>query len=224
MVSVEQLLLFPLFSSLQAIDVRPFLPHFKERKFRRGQILFVEGELGSNVYFILSGQIKLSNTLPDGEEQILDWCGPYESIAESVLLEASSYPATAEVVQEANLLVLDNSEIPGILSEQPKLALALIRMLSKRLRLTQEFVRVLTSRSTAGILAALLLRLARPATTPGQPIYVDASLTHKDLANMIGTSRECVNRAINSWKRSGILSIHDDRLEILKPHELADWP
>lgn len=215
---------FSLFSSLKSDDLSPLLPHFKERRYRRGQILFVEGEIGSSVYFVLSGQVKLSKTTPDGEEQILDWCGPNDSFAEVLLLESGSYPATAEVLQDSILLVLHNDVMPKILAENPALSLALIRTLSRRLRLAQEFIRILTSRSTAGILAALLLRLARPAQTPGHPIFVDASLTHRDLASMIGTSRECVNRSINSWKRSGILNLVDDRLEILKPHELADWP
>jgi len=223
-IPTQELQRFSLLSSLSSDDLAPLLPHLKERHYRKGQILFVEGELGSNVYFILSGQIKLSKTLPDGEEQILDWCGPNDSIAEEVLLEPGPYPATAEAVQESTLLVLANKSMPEILKDHPAIALALIRTLTKRLRLTQEFVRLLTSRSTAGILASLLLRLARPGTAPGDPIYVDATLTHRDLASMIGTSRECVNRAINSWKRSGILSTREDRLEILKPYELADWP
>lgn len=224
MLNAQSLAQFPLFASLLPADIEPLLPHLKERRFRRGQVLFVEGELGAQVYFIISGQVKLGNVLPDGEEQISDWCGPGDSIGEFVLLEPSPYPATAEVVQESTMLVLHNGDMPHILATYPQLALSLIRVLSKRLRFTQEFVRILTSRSTAGILAALLLRLARPATRQGQPIYVDGGLTHRDLAAMIGTSRECVNRSLNNWKRAGIIAAREDKIEILKPHELADWP
>lgn len=220
----EKLLRFSLFSSLSTNDVAPLLPHLIERHYRRGQLLFVEGEIGSSVYFVLSGQIKLSKSTPEGQEQIFDWCGPYDCFAEGLLLEAGSYPATAEVLQDSVLLVLHNEVMPQILESNPVLSVALIRTLSRRLRLAQEFIRVLTNRSTAGILAALFLRLAQPAVNPGQPIFVDASLTHRDLASMIGTSREYVNRSINNWKRSGILKLVDDRLEILKPHELSDWP
>lgn len=224
MLSPEQILRFSLFSSLKPNDVAPLLPHLVERRYRRGQLLFVEGEIGSSVYFVLSGQVKLSKSTPEGEEQILDWCGPYDCFAEVLLLEAGSYPATAEVLQDSILLVLHNEVMPQILESNPVLSIALIRTLNRRLRLAQEFIRILTNRSTAGILAALFLRLARPALSPGQPIFVDASLTHRDLASMIGTSRECVNRSINNWKRSGIIKLVDDRLEIIKPHELADWP
>jgi len=220
----EDLLRFSLFSSLSSDDVAPLLPHLVERRYRRGQLLFVEGEIGSFVYFVISGQVKLSKSTLTGEKQILDWCGPYDCFAEVLLLESGSYPATAEVVKDSTLLVLNNEIMPQIINANPALSIALIRTLSRRLRLSQEFIRILTNRSTAGILAALILRLARPATTPGQPIFVDAFLTHRDLASMIGTSRECVNRAINSWRRSGILKLVDDRLEIIKPHELAEWP
>ncbi|MFZ3371905.1 MAG: Crp/Fnr family transcriptional regulator, partial [Desulfitobacteriaceae bacterium] len=182
-----QLARFTIFSSIGPEDLLPLAPHLKERRYRRGQILFVEGELGSNVFFVISGLVKLSNNTPDGEEQILDWCGPYDSFAEILLLETGSYPATAEVVQESTVLVLDNGAMSTIVENHPKLALALIRTLSKKLRMSQEFIRILTTRSTTGILAALLLRLARPACTPSQPIYVDATLTNRDLANMIGT-------------------------------------
>lgn len=215
---------FPLFSNLSDEDLKPLLSQFKPRHFRKGQILFVEGEIGSHVYFVLSGQIKMSKTLPDGNEQILDWCGPYDSFAEILLIEDGPYPATAEAIQESQVLVLSNQRIPELLVKHPELGIALVRTLSKRLRLNQEFIRILTSRSTAGILAALLLRLARPAPNPGEWIYVDGTLTNKDLASMIGTSRELVNRSINNWKRQGIVRLHEGRLEILKPQELADWP
>ena len=224
MLKPEDLLRFALFSSLTTDDVTPLLPHLNERHYRRGQLLFVEGEIGSSVYFVLSGQVKLSKSTPEGVEQILDWCGPYDCFAEVLLLEAGSYPATAEVLQDSTLLVLHNEVMPRLLEASPALSMALIRTLSRRLRLAQEFIRILTNRSTAGILAALFLRLAKPASNPGQPIFIDASFTHRDLASMIGTSRECVNRAINGWKKSGILRLVDDRLEIIKPYELAEWP
>jgi len=222
--TAEDLLRFSLFSSLSPDDVVPLLPHLAERHYRRGQLLFVEGEIGSSVYFVLSGQVKLSKSTLTGEKQIIDWCGPYECFAEVLLLESGSYPATAEVLKDSTLLVLNNELMPQILEANPALSVALIRTLSRRLRLAQEFIRILTNRSTTGTLAALFLRLAQPATTPGRPIFVDASLTHRDLASMIGTSRECVNRAINGWKRSGIIQLVDNRLEIIKPYELAEWP
>ncbi|MDQ7096050.1 Crp/Fnr family transcriptional regulator [Desulfosporosinus sp. PR] len=224
MLTSEELLRFSLFSSLSANDITPLLPHFQERRYRKGQLLFVEGEIGSCVYFVHSGQVKLSKSTPEGDEQILDWYGPYDSFAEILLLEDGPYPATAEVLQDSTLFVLHNKIMPQILEMSPSLSLALIRTLSRRLRLAQEFIRILTNRSTTGILAALFLRLAQPAASPGDPIYIDASLTHRDLANMIGTSRECVNRAINGWKKAGIIKLTDNRLEILKPYELADWP
>lgn len=224
MLNPVELLRFSLFSSLSTDDVFPLLPYLQEHRYRRGQILFVEGEIGSSVYFVLSGQVKLSKSTLEGTQQILDWCGPNDCFAEVLLFEAGSYQTTAEVLQDSTLLVLHNEVMPRLLEANPALSMALMRTLSRRLRLAQEFIRVLTNRSTSGVLAALFLRLAQPAANPGQPIFVDASLTHRDLASMIGTSRECVNRAINSWKKSGILKLVDDRLEIIKPHDLADWP
>lgn len=224
MLNSEDLSRFSLFSSLSSQDIAPLFPYLIERRYRRGQILFVEGEIGSSVYFVLTGQVKLSRSTQTGEKQIIDWCGPYECFAEVLLLESGSYAATAEVIKDSTLLVLNNEIMPRLLEANPALSVALIRTLSRRLRLAQEFIRILTNRSTTGILAALLLRLAQPAVTTGKPIFVDASMTHKDLASMIGTSRECVNRAINGWKRAGILKLVDGRLEIIKPHELADWP
>lgn len=224
MIDSQELKQFSLFSTLTDEDLNAMLSHFRLRRYRKGQILFMEGEIGSHVFFVLSGQIKLSKTLPDGNEQILDWCGPYDSLAEILLIESGPYPATAEALQESQILVLSNQGIPELLVNHPQLGIALVRTLNKRLRLNQEFIRILTSRSTAGMLASLLLRLARPASHLGKHIYVDGTITHKDLASMIGTSRELVNRSINNWKRLGILQLHEGRLEILKPQELADWP
>ncbi len=224
MIDPQTLRKFYLFTSLTDEELLPILPQFNIRKYRKGQIIFMEGEIGSQVYFILEGQIKLSKSLPNGDEQILDWCSPYDSLAEILLVEAGSYPSTAETVKESTLLVLGNQGMAEILENNPSLAVALIRKLNMRLRMNQEFIRILTSRSSAGCLAMLLLRLAKPALTPGEPIYFDAILTNKDLASMIGSSRELVNRTLNQWKKSGIIRQNDDRVEILRPHELADWP
>lgn len=91
MLNTEDLLRFSLFSSLSSDDVAPLLPHLIERRYRRGQLLFVEGEIGSSVYFVLTGQVKLSKSTLSGEKQILDWCGPYDCFAEIMLLEVGSY-------------------------------------------------------------------------------------------------------------------------------------
>ena len=131
MLKPEELLRFSLFSSLTSENVAPLLPHLEERQYRRGQLLFVEGEIGSSVYFVLSGQVKLSKSSPAGEEQILDWCGPYDCFAEVLLLESGSYPATAEVLQDSTLLVLHNAVMPCILEANPALAVALIRTLNR---------------------------------------------------------------------------------------------
>lgn len=224
MLDPQTLRQFTLFSSLADEDLIALLPQFKTRKYRKGQILFIEGEIGGLVYFVLEGQVKLSKTLPDGNEQILDWCGPNDSLAEILLVEPGSYPATAEAIKESTLLVFSNQGMVEILEKHPRLAVTLIRILNMRLRMNQEFIRVLTSRSTAGILATLLLRLAKPADSPGQPIYFDATLTNRDLASMIGTSRELVNRTLNQWKKLRIICQNEDRMEILRPQELADWP
>lgn len=224
MLNSEDLLRFPLFSSLTGDDVAPLLPYFVKRRYRRGQLLFIEGEIGSSVYFILTGQVKLSKTTLKGAKQIIDFCGPNHCLAEILLLENGSYSSTAEALNDCTVFVLNNEMMPQILQANPALSIALIRTISRQLRLAQEFIQILTNRSKAGILAALFLRLARPAAAPGQPIFLEASLTHKDLAGMIGTSREYVNRTINSWKRSGIVRLTEDRLEIINPHELADWP
>ncbi len=160
----EDLLRFSLFSSLTPQDVSLLLPHLKERRYRRGQLLFVEGEIGSLVYFVLSGQVKLSKSTPEGTEQIFDWCGPYDCFAEVLLLENGSYPATAEVLQDSELLVLNNEVMPSILEASPALSVALIRTLSRRLRLAQEFIRILTNRSTAGFFASFFFPLLRPPT------------------------------------------------------------
>ena len=80
MLKPEELLRFSLFSSLAPKDVSLLLPHLKARHYRRGQLLFVEGEIGSSVYFVLSGQVKLSKSTPEGDEQILDWCLMHHSL------------------------------------------------------------------------------------------------------------------------------------------------
>ena len=223
MLDLTTLQRFSLLSHLSEKELLAFLPHCKPRSCRKGQIVFSEGEIGSLVYFVISGQIKLRKNLPNGDEQILDWCGPFDTLAETLFLESGSYPATAEVVKESSLLVFNNHNMPQLIETYPQFAIALTRELNKRLRFNQEFIRVLTSRSTAGILASVILRLAKPGTS-GNPIHIDASLTKKDLANMIGTSREFVNRTLNQWKKNGTIRVLEDRLEVLKPFELADWP
>jgi len=214
----------PLFAGLEAEELAAIEKLVIERRYNKGRIIFLEGEPGDAVFFLQAGRVKITKTTPDGREHILHYIHPGEVFAEVVLFGDQTYPASAEVVEDARLGLIRNQDMEALLVRSPSIAVALLKLMARRLREAQAKINSLAHEDSCRRMTGALLDLARQYGVPSdRGTCIDISLTNQELANLIGTTRETANRILNDFRRSGVLSIERQRITITDEKKLRSW-
>lgn len=223
MENIKYLQRVPLFLGLpeeQLLDISNLL---LERSYQKGRFIFMEGEPGEAIYLLKSGLIKLTKRLEDGREHILHFVNPGDVFAEVVLFDGGSYPATAEVQEDCVVGVLRNQDIERLLSQHPSMAISMLRIMSHRLRTAQEKVMNLALHDTARRLAFALLKMAEEhGIKKPNGTLINLNLTNQELANLTGSSRETINRMLNSFKRARAIDVDRQQIMVLNKLKLED--
>lgn len=197
----------PLFEGMPADALESIAARAVHRRYRKGSVVFVQGERGSRCYTILGGSVKISAYAADGRETVLAVLSPGDTFGELSLFDEAPRSADATVIEPAELLSLDQEAVAGALMEHPVLGLALLRILSRRLRRANEAVQDV---ALFDVPARVARRLADLAATHGLPketgTLVDLPLSQEALAGMVGATRESVNKALASLTRKGLVA------------------
>ncbi|HZK18541.1 MAG TPA: Crp/Fnr family transcriptional regulator [Clostridia bacterium] len=213
----------PLFSQLDLRQLKEIENVVIERTYPKGHIIFIEGETGEAIFFLKKGCIKISKQSEDGREHILHYIHPGEVFAEVVLFDNEGYPATAEATEDAEVGLIRNRDVDKIILKSPQLALALLKIMARRLRHAQQQINDLALMDASCRLAATLLKLAEQhgERGPDRSTAINFQLTNQELASLIGTSRETANRILNNLKRQNIINIDKQQIYILNKNKLA---
>lgn len=223
MENIKYLKKIPLFFGLSDEQLLEISQLILERSYKKGRIIFMEGEPGEAIYILKSGLVKLTKRLEDGREHILHFVHAGEVFAEVVLFDGGNYPATSEVQEDSVVGVLRNKDIERLISKNPLIAVEMLRIMSRRLRTAQEKVMNLALHDTARRLAFALLKMAEDhGIKKSKGIVINMSLTNQELANLTGSSRETVNRMLNSFKRAGAIDVDRQQIVILDKAKLED--
>ncbi|GAB6181941.1 Crp/Fnr family transcriptional regulator [Desulfotomaculum defluvii] len=213
----------PLFFDLSEQQLLEISNLLLERSYQKGRIIFMEGEPGEALYVLKSGLIKLTKRLEDGREHILHFVNPGEVFAEVVLFEGGNYPATSECQEDCVVGVLRNKDIERLISQNPNMAISMLRIMSRRLRTAQEKVMNLALHDTARRLAFTLLKMSQEnGITKEYGTLINMNLTNQELASLTGSSRETINRMLNSFKRAGAIDVERQQIVVLNKNKLED--
>lgn len=222
--AIEDLRKIHLFAGLTGEQLQQMAQLVIERFYKAGRIIFFEGEPGEAVFFLKSGRIKITKADDDGREQILHFINPGEMFAEVVLFGDSTYPATAEVVEDAEVRLIRNQDMEKLILEHPDIALGFLKIMARRLRFAQRQINELALMNTTRRLASMLLYLAaEQGVKTEKGIKIDISLTKQDLASLIGTSRETANRILGSFKKQKAVEIDKQDIIIVDKEKLKSW-
>lgn len=188
----------------------------------RGSVIFRQGEPGRCLYFILSGKVKLAREDADGREQLVALLGPGDQFGELSLLDPGPRTASATVVTDVRLAQLDKAELERWILEHPDIAMRMLRVLSRRLRRTRAEVTDLVFVDVPGRVAKRLLEFARRfGVTDGSGLRVAHDLTQSELAQLIGASRETVNKALSDFATRGWIRLEKGSVLILDRERLV---
>ena len=196
----------PLFGGLddaQQVSLQQKMGH---TTLRRGETLFDEGDLGDRLYIVTEGKVKLGHTSSDGRESLLAVLGPGEIIGELTLFDPGPRSTTATAVSPASLLYLEHEDLMHVLDTNPTLAKHMLRALAQRLRRTNESLSDLADRF---------------GTATDKGVHVPHDLTQEELAQLVGASRETVNKSLADFVSRGWIRLEGRAVTLLDVDRLA---
>ncbi|MDQ3664153.1 MAG: Crp/Fnr family transcriptional regulator [Actinomycetota bacterium] len=211
----------PLFSSLDEEATGSLRASMTETELERGEVLFNEGDSGDRLYVVLDGKIKLGRTSGDGRENLLAVLGPGQMFGELSLFDPGPRSATATAVTDSRLVSLGHAELQPWLVSRPDVARGLLFQLAHRLRRTNEVVADLVFSDVPGRVAKALLDLStRFGRQADDGIHVHHDLTQEELAQLVGASRETVNKALADFANRGWLRLEPRSVVLVEPDRL----
>ena len=214
----------PVLEDLDPADLAMIDRVTTERRIDRGATVFTEGEPGEGFHFIRSGKVKVIKLAADGREHILNILGPGEVFAEVLLFNDAPYPATVVAVEDSLVGVIRNRELEALLVQQPRLAVHIIRVMSKKLLYIQSKVKTFAlADSQAKIAQTLEYLLERYGRQTGRGVEVALEINRQDIANMAGTTRETVSRVFRTLKDDGVLEDDERRIVVREPRRLRSY-
>ena len=186
-----------------------------------GQMIFAQGEPGDRLYIIASGKVKICRRTPDGRENLQALLGPSDMFGELAVFDPAPRTSSATAVTKVRVMFADRAALRGWIVDHPQIADQLLRALARRLRRTIDSQVELTFADVHGRLAKQLLQLAQQfGSQDDGAIHVSHDLTQEEIAQLIGASRETVNKALTTFARRGWIKPHDQSVLILDSERL----
>lgn len=194
----------------------------RKRAYEPGAIVFQEGDQGEALYIIARGLVKLSKVDLEGHEKTLAILQPPEFFGEMALLGHASRSATAVTLNEMHAYLLFDDDFRRLISDYPAISLNLTSTLAARLRGTNDEAQVLSYKDAQGRVSYVLLRLYRGGVVDLSGASALVRLTHQELANLAGTSRETVTRALKALEDEGVIETRPKEIFLLDPEGLEE--
>ena len=190
--------------------------------YSRGETVFAEGEQGDTLYIVIEGKVKIGRRAADGRENMLSVMGPSDMFGELSLFDPGPRTATATVVTDARLASLAQTALRPWITDRPEIAEQLLRVLARRLRRTNDALADLIFTDVPGRVAKQLLALSeRFGSAEPEGLRVHHDLTQEELAQLVGASRETVNKALADFASRGWVRVDSRALTILDAERLA---
>ncbi len=206
----------PLFRELDDEAAAALRDSMDEVRVTRGQVLFREGDAGDRVYVVIEGKVKLGRTAPDGRENLLAVLGPGQMFGELSLFDPGPRSATATAVTDSMLLGLGHEDLLPLLTGRPEVARGLLLQIAQRLRRSNEAMADLVFADVPGRVAKALLDLSqRFGAASRDGIRVSHDLTQEELAQLVGASRETVNKALADFVHRGWIRLEQRSVVLL---------
>jgi CRP/FNR family transcriptional regulator len=218
----ENLRAAPLFKALDDEAAASLRESMAAQIVKKGQILFQEGKAGDRLYLVKSGKIKLSHASGDGRESVLMVLGPGDMFGELSLFDPGPRTSTAIAVTDSEVLGLGNTDLKPWLEGRPEVAQALLQALAHRLRRNSEIMSDLVFADVPGRVAKALLELGEKfGVKSSTGISVHHDLTQEELAQLVGASRETVNKALADFASRGWIKLETRSVDLLDLERLS---
>ena len=189
---------------------------------KKRQPLYLPGDPSSNVYLLKRGRVKIANTAPNGKEVTFDILEPGEVFGELDVLEDTPRSTSAEALDDALICVIPRKDFDQYLAMHPNVTIKLTKLIGLRLKKIQSRVEDLVFRDVPARLAHLLSELSKTeGVADKQGIRLKAKLTHQEMANLIGCSRETVSTTMGQFRDDGLIQMDGRTITIVNEKGLS---
>jgi CRP/FNR family transcriptional regulator, cyclic AMP receptor protein len=189
---------------------------------RKKEPIYLPGDPSRQVYLLKSGRIKISRITEEGKEITLALLKPGEIFGELEVLDDTPRDTLAEALDDAELCVIQRKDFLSMLESKPDLSIRLTKLIGFRLRNIESRIEELVFRDVPARLAHLLMQMAKEfGKQEDGGIRIGAGLTHQELANLIGSTRETVSATLGDFKRQGLLQLDGHSMIIVQSEKLT---
>lgn len=217
---------FSLFRDLNDHELSEIVNISISREWKKGNHVFMQDEPIENVYFIYKGIVKIYKTDYTGKEQIVNFLKKGDMFPHVGFFRKGGYPAFAEIVEDATLVVVPISKFEKVLIDNPHLSIKVFKVLGEKIVDLQDQLESQIMDNTSEQIMRLLVRLAKQhgKKLDSGKYFLKSAFTNKDLANMIGTTRETVSRTLTKMKKNGMIETDEKGNMIFDPEDLLEEP
>ncbi len=181
-----------------------------QRKYPKNTILFMEGDENSQLFIIQSGMVSVYTDDDEGRQLVLNYMGPGEYFGELALVDNKPRSASVITVEDSQLLCISRESFREFMKTHPELYEVLMIELTRKIRQLTDNVKDMALLDVYGRVASTLERLCNTSDVS------DVKLTHQDIANMVGASREMVSRVMKELVVGGYIEMHQKHIRILR--------
>lgn len=199
-----------------------FLDLAERRDYRRGTHIFRATDPANRIFFLERGMVKIYHLAPQGALTIFWFCARGDIFGAGGIAGSLEQSVYGQAVEQSVVYVISRDDFERLLHAHPQLGVNALRLMAARLRIACDAVTDKTTQRTPARLARILLRLAKHWGEPsGSEIRFRVRITHQELANMMGASRQTVNRELNDFVDRGLIRFDGRTIVVLKSAALA---
>lgn len=211
-----------IFQGVQPSAVAALAKQLEPVSFSRGQVVFTEGEPGDTLFIITTGKVKIGRKTADGRESLITLMGPSDMFGELAIFDPGPRTSTVTALTDVQAVTMDRNALRSWIADEPEIAEQLLRVLARRLRRTNDNLSDLIFTDVPGRVAKQLLHLAqRFGTREGNSLRVNHELTQEEIAQLVGSSRETVNKALADFAQRGWIRVQGKSILIDNAELLA---
>jgi len=209
----------PILADLGTDVVGRLAERVEMREIRRRQVIYLPGDPGAAVFFVNGGRVKVSKVTRDGKELTLAYRMPGEVFGETCLIDGGPREEMAEAMENALITEVERSEFERLLQTHAVLGYRLTKILAQRRRDVEAKIENLIFKDVNSKLAELLLRLGTEyGVEDSRGTLVALKITHQEMVNLIGSTRETVSLTLAQFKKKGLIQT-DGRKVIIADRE-----
>jgi CRP/FNR family transcriptional regulator, cyclic AMP receptor protein len=213
----------PLFGQLALDELERLVAYMRLVRQPPRTVLFRKGDPGTHMVVVVRGRVKVCTHSEDGKELVLNLINPGEVVGEIALLDGADRTADAVTLVDSDLLILERRDFIPFLKRHPDACMRLLAVLCERVRRTSELLEEALFLEGSSRLAKRLVHLAEVfgKAVPGG-VKIDISLSQQQLGNMVGMSRESMNKQLKQWRQDDLIRIEDGRYVLTNLDALRD--